>query len=137
MIDNKNPSFTNNNLRDFLEIIKNDSRIRISNCQFEKNLSDISLSTKLRGAKEDAFYVDKDYYRINIRRGSSFFYINNHPIIARKGLQKFFYLKLTHLVEITPNIIHGETKKKNDKSKIRTIIMKPLIEAFNSKFEVK
>ena len=135
------PNFINSELIAFLKNISNDKNVKIVTCEVDKNLKDISLSGKLRGGREDDFYVDNDYHRMNVRRGGSFYEFNKTPIIARKGLPKFFYLKYSHIdanakTDNWNNKKSRKKKKKNSEKNIKSIILEEVEAEFKENHKV-
>jgi len=121
------PNFINEDIKNFMEFASKDKNIKIVSCEINPNLQDISLSRKLRGGQEDEFYLENEYHRSNVRRGGSVYDINKTPIIARKGLQKFFYLKYSHISENAAKCNEGENKRKKKRKKLTDKDIKPII----------
>ncbi len=125
------PCFTKNDLTNYMKFIHNDPNIKIVYCDLDENLMDISLSRKLRGGKEDEFYIENDYHRKNVRRGNSVYKLaENSYTIARKGLQKFFYLEYHHLDENAIIITRKKNQKKTQKKEIKQIIFDDIDQVF-------
>ena len=140
------PIFSNKQIQKFMEKIQKEKNIKIVSSEVEPNLLDVSLSIKLRGSKEDECYIENNDYRINIRRGMSVYLFNDIYLIARKGLQKFFYLNYTALdpnAKEVPKSYEKKRGKKNKKSSndytnmIKNIIFQDITDAFEQTYQVK
>lgn len=121
------PNFTNQDLHNYLKFIKSVPNIKIVE-GYVSGLFDFSLKSK--GFQEDKFYMENDYFRKNLRRGNSYYELNNSSsIIVRKGLEKFFYLRPEHV-----NLCTKIENKCVDLTK--KIIFDDIIKAFSNKRKV-
>lgn len=110
--------------------MEKDSKLKIIKNDFDPNLIDV----KLRCFNEEKFYSENDDYRKNIRRGNSFYQISEKKfIVARKGLEKFFYLQIFHLKE---NLLPPKSKIAKIVGLTKNIIFNPIFEAFANKENV-
>ena len=145
------PSFTNENVSNFMKFIQENMNIKIISSEVDENLIDISLS---RGQNEENFFMS-DSNRKNLRRGNSVYQLENFDIvIARKGLQKFFSLEY-HTLNANANANEYEEaeKKRSEKfvkrnpievrrkikksdNSIQNLIFKDVQQAFEDKHEV-
>ncbi len=122
------PSFTNENVSNFMKFVEGEDNIKIVSSKLDNNLKDIQLSRKMGEKKEEIFFMS-DSKRKNLRRGSSVYQLKNLDfVIARKGLQKFFSLEYNAINTI-------EVEEKN-KSMVQNIIFKEIRQAFEDKYEV-
>lgn len=137
------PPFSNPFLTQFIEVADKDPNINFVSSEENPDLVDVRLARKLRGAREDEFYLENDYHRTNVRRGSTIYYLNpKSPIIARKGLQKFFYIKYSYLCEDANKQSEEGKKSKKHKNKAwadkktKEIILNDAKEAFKNQKKV-
>lgn len=72
-------------------------------CPWDRNIEIRDIQLDVRGPHEDQTYALDPFIIKNIRRGNTVIQINENIVMGRKGLNKFFDMKIEFIEAATRN----------------------------------